>query len=134
MEKHVTIVAVLRIAFGALGILAAIIILLAVVGGGLISGDSDAMRVTAIVGPSIALVLVLVSLPGIIGGVGLLKYKPWARILVIILAILDLFNIPIGTALGIYTLWVLFQDETAQLFAAGSGSGPPVPQDVPSAD
>jgi hypothetical protein len=134
MEKHVTIVAALRIAFGALGILAAIIIFLAVVGGGLISGDSDAMRVTVIVGPSIALVLVLVSLPGIIGGVGLLKYKQWARILVIILAILDLFNIPIGTALGIYSLWVLLQDETAQLFAAGSGSGPPVPQDVPPPD
>jgi hypothetical protein len=127
MEKHVTIVAALRIAFSALGILAAIIVFVAVVGGGLISGDSDAMRVTAIVGPSIALVLVLVSVPGIIGGVGLLKYKQWARILVIILAILDLFNIPIGTALGIYTLWVLLKDETAQLFAAG----PPVPQDMP---
>ena len=134
MEKHVTIVAVLRIAFSALGILAAVIIFLAVVGGGLISGDSDAMRITAIVGPSIALVLVLVSLPGIIGGVGLLKYKQWARILVIILAILDLFNIPIGTALGIYTLWVLFQDETAQLFAAGPVSGPPAPQDASSTD
>jgi hypothetical protein len=134
MEKHVTIVAALRIAFSALGILAAVIIFLAVVGGGLISGDSDAMRVTAIVGPSIALVLVLVSLPGIIGGIGLLRYKQWARILVIILAILGLFNIPIGTALGIYTLWVLFQDETAQLFAADPVSGPPVPQDVSSPD
>ena len=122
MEKHVIIVAALRIAFGAIGLLTAFIVFTAVVGGGLISGDADAIRVTAIVGPAVAFFLVLTSLPGIIGGIGLLKWKGWARVLVIILAILDLFNIPIGTALGIYTLWVLLKDETAQLFAAGSGS------------
>jgi hypothetical protein len=122
MEKHVTVVAVLKIGFGALGILAAIIVLVAVVGGGLISGDQEAIRVTAIVGPTVAFFLVLLSVPGIIGGIGLLKWKPWARILVLILAVFGLFNIPIGTAVGIYTIWVLMQDETAQLFAAGSGS------------
>ena len=126
MEKHVIIVAALRIAFGVLGLLTAVIVFAAVVGGGLISGDAEAIRITAIVGPAVAAFLALTSLPGIIGGVGLLKWKGWARVLVIILAILDLFNIPIGTALGIYTLWVLLKDETAQLFAAG-GSGALVP-------
>lgn len=130
MEKHVIIVAALRIAFGALGLLTAVIVFMAVVGGGLISGDADAIRATAIIGPALAAFLVLTSLPGIIGGVGLLKWKGWARVLVIILAILDLFNIPIGTALGIYTLWVLLKDETAQLFAAGSGALAPSPEGV----
>lgn len=120
MEKHVTVVGVLRIGLGVLGLFAALIVFAAVVGGGLISGDREAMRITAIVGPVIAFFLVLVSLPGIIGGIGLLKYKSWARILVMILAVFDLFNIPIGTALGIYTFWVLMRDETAQLFASGS--------------
>jgi hypothetical protein len=54
MEKHVTVLGVLCIAFSALGILAAIIVFTAVVGGGLISGDSEAMTITAIVGPTIA--------------------------------------------------------------------------------
>ena len=131
MEKHVIIVAALRIAFGVLGLLTAVIVFAAVVGGGLISGDAEAIRITAIVGPAVAAFLALTSLPGIIGGVGLLKWKGWARILVIILAILDLFNIPIGTALGIYTLWVLLKDETAQLFAAaGSGVLAPSPEAV----
>ena len=131
MEKHVTVVAALRIAFGAMGSLAAVVVFTAVVGGGLISGDAEAIRVTAIVGPAVALFLIATSLPGIIGGVGLLMWKNWARILVIILAVLDLFNIPIGTALGIYTLWVLLKDETAQLFSARPRPLAPSPEAAP---
>jgi hypothetical protein len=44
----------------------------------------------------------------------------WARILVIILAILNLILFPIGTVIGIYTLWAMFNDETKALFEAGS--------------
>ena len=122
MEKHVTFVGALRIGFGALGLLAAMIVFAAVVGGGLISGDREAIRITAIVGSVVAFFLALISVPGIIGGIGLLKWKSWARFLVLILAVLDLFNIPIGTALGIYTIWVLMRDETVQLFAREDSS------------
>ena len=117
MEKHVTVLGVLYIAFSALGILAAIIVFTAVVGGGLISGDSEAMTITAIVGPTIAFFLILVSAPGIIGGIGLLKRRNWARILVLVLGFLNLINIPFGTALGVYTIWALLKDETVQLFS-----------------
>ena len=58
----------------------------------------------------------LVSLPGLIAGIGLLKFRPWARILGIVVAILNLINIPIGTVVGIYALWVLFSRETERLF------------------
>jgi hypothetical protein len=61
-------------------------------------------------------------LPGIVANVlagwGLLKYKGWARILAIILAILNLILFPIGTAIGIYTLIIMFNDETKALFGA----------------
>jgi hypothetical protein len=40
-------------------------------------------------------------------GYGLLTRKPWGRVLGIVAAVLSLIKIPIGTALGIYTLWVL---------------------------
>ena len=119
MEKHVTVLGVLYIAFSALGILAAIIVFTAVVGGGLISGDSEAMAITAIVGPIIALFLILVSVPGIIGGIGLLKRRNWARVLALVLGFLNLLNIPFGTALGVYTIWVLLKDETVRLFNTG---------------
>jgi hypothetical protein len=47
------------------------------------------------------------SLPKLIGGIGLLNFRPWARVLIILVSIFELFNIPIGTAVGIYSLWVL---------------------------
>ena len=121
MKQHVTVVGALHIGFGVLGLLIALIAFMAIVGGGLISGDEEAIAITSIVGSAIAFFLILVSAPGIIGGIGLLRYKPWARILVLILAVLDLFNIPIGTVIGIYSIWVLMQDETQQLLAPGSG-------------
>ena len=120
MEKHITLVAVINLVFGTLGVLAGLICLVAIAGGGLISRDPTAMRITAIVGPAIAGFLFLTSVPGIIGGIGLLKRRGWARILVLIISIVRLFNIPIGTAIGIYTIWVLLKDETARLFADAS--------------
>jgi hypothetical protein len=116
MEKHVTVLGVFYIAFSALGLLLAVIVLTAIVGGGIISRDSQAMAITAIVGPAIAFFLVLVSAPGLIGGIYLIKHRPWARILVLVLGFINLIEIPIGTALGIYTIWVLMKNETVDLF------------------
>jgi hypothetical protein len=122
MEKHITLVAVINIAFGFLGIFLAFFLFVVLIGAGIISQDPDAMRVTSIVGVAIAFFLLLTSIPEIIGGFGLLKRKPWARVLVLIIAVLDLLLIPIGTLIGIYELWVLLQEETIKLFAAPSKS------------
>jgi hypothetical protein len=64
----------------------------------------------------VAIILVVCSVPGIIAGWGLLKYKEWARILLIILSALNILNFPFGTALGIYAIWALVQKETIALF------------------
>jgi hypothetical protein len=57
-----------------------------------------------------------VALMGVIGGIGLLSCKSWARILVLIVSILGCIRIPIGTLVGVYSLWTLMQDETIKLF------------------
>jgi hypothetical protein len=75
-------------------------------------------RVVGAIGGLIFTVLLIFSAPQIIGGIGLLKMQPWARILVIVLSGLGLLSIPIGTAMGIYGLWVLLNEETVRLFAA----------------
>lgn len=117
MQNHITILGALYIAIGALGVLAAIIIFVSVVGGGLLSGDAQALAITSGVGTVIALIVLLVSAPGIIGGIGLLKRKTWARILVIILACINLLNLPFGTALSIYSLWALTRPEAQQILS-----------------
>jgi hypothetical protein len=117
MDKHVTFVAVLNIAFGFLGLFLATFLFVVIVGAGIISGDQEAMTITSIVGTALGSFLIITSLPEIIGGFGLLKRKAWARILILIVACLDLLWIPIGTIIGIYVLWVLLNEETVELFA-----------------
>jgi zinc-ribbon domain len=55
----------------------------------------------------IGILVVVKAAAGFLAGWGLLQREPWARMLTIVLAFLALFNIPFGTALGIYSLWVL---------------------------
>ena len=58
-----------------------------------------------------------VSLGGVIGllaGWGLMERLPWARTMAIVVAFFSLFSFELGTALGIYTLWVLLPAESAR--------------------
>ena len=116
MERHVTLVAAINIAFGFLGIFFGLVILIVLVGAGILSHDPEALKITTIIGVSLACFLILTSIPEIIGGFGLLKRKTWARVLVLVIAVIDLMFIPIGTLIGIYALWVLLQEDTAKLF------------------
>ena len=125
MRDHVRIVAILHIVFGALGALAGLLILVLLGGiGSLVaafghSPDAEiAAPILTLIGGFVCVLLLVLSVPGIIGGVGLLKYQPWARVLMIVISALDLLNFPFGTALGVYGLWVLLQTETERLFVA----------------
>jgi hypothetical protein len=58
--------------------------------------------------------LLILAAGGICVGLGLMQRASWARIVAIVLGILALFHPPFGTALGIYTLWVLLADENGE--------------------
>jgi hypothetical protein len=55
----------------------------------------------------IGLIISGFALAGVIAGWGLMTHCPWARMLAIVLGCISLIHFPFGTALGIYTLWVL---------------------------
>ena len=57
--------------------------------------------------PILLVVTLTMAAAYIFTGYSLLTRKPWGRVLGIVLGILALLKIPFGTALGIYTLWVL---------------------------
>ncbi len=122
MEGHIKAVGILDIIMGAIGILIALG-LLAVFGGiaGIVSASGDpeahvAIPILGIIGLVIFIVVAATSLPLIIAGWGILNYREWARILGIVLAALNLLNVPIGTAIGAYSLWVLVENRTVELF------------------
>jgi hypothetical protein len=64
--------------------------------------------------PFITFMLVARSILGIVTGVGLLHRERWGRILAIVAGVLVLLKPVLGTALGIYTLWVLVPSDSAR--------------------
>ncbi len=115
MEQHIKILGIMNIAWGAISALGGLAILILFGGAYLImeivsrqqSTAATALPFIAMIGAAISLLLLLLSAPSIIAGIGLLRRKSWAKTLAIVLSVLHLFNIPLGTALGIYGLWVL---------------------------
>ena len=132
MELHVKLLAAFHIVFGLLGLVGALAILIVFGGaagaaGFLAAGEPDAwlaVPILSIIGSVLLLVALTLSIPGIIGGWGLLNKRPWARILMIVLSALQLINFPFGTVLAVYGLWALFSKETEQLFATSVDKSP----------
>ncbi len=132
MREHIRILGILNIIMGGLGALAGCIILL-VMGGiatfissgiqngnyGEVGDAGVAAPIVATIGLAVAIFLFLLSLPSIIGGWGLLHYRPWSRILMIVISVLNLFHVPLGTALGVYGLWVLFSEDARRILESG---------------
>lgn len=64
----------------------------------------------------IGLIAFIIGILYLITGWGLWTLKPWARIIAIVLAIISLFNFPVGTIIGIIILWYLFKPEIKEVF------------------
>jgi zinc-ribbon domain len=62
----------------------------------------------------IGTLLIVGALLGLLAGMGLLQRQPWGRLLAIVLAFVGLVDLPLGAALGIYTLWVLLPAQSEQ--------------------
>jgi ABC-type sulfate transport system permease component len=58
-----------------------------------------------------AIIILFFAIPTLIAGIGLLSNKSWAMILALVMGCFKLFSFPIGTAIGIYTIWVYSEDQ-----------------------
>lgn len=118
MNKHITVVGILHIGFSILGLLFGVGIYFLLAAIGVTIDDYEGSQILIITGTVVGLFFVALSVPGLIGGIGLLSYRPWARILIMIVSAVDLINIPFGTIVGGYSIWVLVQEETVAIFNA----------------
>jgi hypothetical protein len=117
MHQHVIAVAWLNIAADAIFLLVGLCGFLLFVGIGIISAHPTAMGVLGIIGTVALLFFAALALPSILAGYGLLKRQRWGQILGIVVGFLSLVNFPMGTLIGIYTLWVLLQEAATGYFA-----------------
>ena len=115
LERHLRTLGILWIVAGALFLIPSIVML--VVGSVVHIAIPGSEEIARALGPLVLYLiggsLLVVAAGGICVGWGLMQRQPWARMAALILGILALLHPPFGTALGIYTLWVLLSNNTA---------------------
>jgi len=118
VQDHVRLVGILWLALSALHALAGLVLLMVateliphIQQSGQAGPDFPANFLTTLLGV-IGVAVLVTAAAGFFAGYGLLRRETWARILTLVLSFLALFNFPLGTALGIYSLWVLFPAES----------------------
>ncbi len=116
MEKHINIIASLQIGLSILRLIVVAVVFAVLHFVGDFADDPEAEFILSIIANIVMIVSLILSVPGILAGIGLFKRKEWARILTLIISVLELINIPVGTAVGVYSIWALSQNETAELF------------------
>ncbi len=119
LEQHVPILGWIHIVSSAFFLVLGLFLFLLLGGLGFFaaSSDPDAPFILLIVGLFVGGLMVVMALPGILAGWGLLRRKNWGRVLALIVGIINIFNVPIGTAIGVYTLYVLLQPEATAYFS-----------------
>ena len=126
MTTHVRVLAILQIVYASMGLLLGVVVGLLFGGIATIVGFSApvddslvAVPILATIGGVAASIIIMLSLPRLIAGIGLLKHRNWGRILTFVVSILGFVDFPVGTGLGIYALWVLLHRDTLPLFEGG---------------
>jgi hypothetical protein len=128
MEKHITLVGILNIVYDSLSIIGAFVLFAIAIGFryffGMISRYShhgmdeippEVMDIVPLILTVIGILILVFSIIGIIGAVGVIKRKEWGRITMLVISFFNLIHIPLGTILGVYSIWVLLNDETIKL-------------------
>ena len=116
IDTHVRVAAWLHIVLGALGICIIGVVGLvfgffgAVVGAGASGHDAGVLGMFAGFGVAVLLFVLAFPVMEIVGGVMLLGGSPAGRVITIIFSVLELVNFPVGTAIGVYSLWALLRD------------------------
>jgi hypothetical protein len=113
-EDHNKTLGIMHLAYGALhglmmlliGILFAVFI--PVVGGGVGTNNGMPIIIYVMFLAMLTLFGLFYSVPSLVAGYALLKRKSWARLAAIIASVTAAMNVPLGTALCIYTLWFFF--------------------------
>jgi len=117
MEKHVDLIGILWIALGAMTFFAGFVVFWILFGISFLPDiDVEAPIILRTIGAGIGAFFLILAVPKILAGIGLLRRAEWGRVLTLIVSFFSLLNFPFGTALAIYSFVILIKDETIRLF------------------
>jgi len=116
MDSHVKNLGILNIVFGLVGGLGALVVLVLMGGFGGFYDWAEGSGGYGFLAIGSVIFHLTLAIPCVVGGVFVMQYHEWARLVMIFVSALNILNMPFGAALGAYGLWVLLQPETEPLF------------------
>ncbi|MFL5348606.1 MAG: hypothetical protein ACJ8AT_27740 [Hyalangium sp.] len=117
LDQHRKVLGILYLVFGGLWAIAGIALLAVVLAVALPEVRTGQERaVILLVGGAGGLLLLGMAAVGVMGGTGMLRRRAWAKVPTLIVGMLGLLHVPIGTAVGVYTLWFWLQPNAPRLF------------------
>ncbi|MDZ7269536.1 MAG: hypothetical protein ONB48_19140 [candidate division KSB1 bacterium] len=131
MKNHVRTLGGLYLLFGLFGLVVAWIKWQALAGHMPVVGKISILSSTSGFTGVISFMFVIIALPALVAGFALLKPRAWARILALVTGFLCLVIIPLGTALGIYAIWVLTNEEARRVLDSDSVKEAELPRVFP---
>ncbi len=118
-SSHLRTLGTIHLVLSVLTLAVSAIVFVAIAPWGLLSGEPGVALLVGGIGTVIAGFIAALAIPGLALGFGLRRERAWARPLGFVLAVLMLFNVPFGTILGAYTLYVLLQEPVRERLEAG---------------
>jgi hypothetical protein len=124
VQEHIRLLGILWVAYSALHVVGGVVLLVlahTLFGRDFHIPNGPPPELTEWLRPLIAFFGYLIlakAAAGFIAGWGLLQREPWARIVALVVGFVALLNVPLGTALGIYTLWVLLPTQSDDEYKA----------------
>jgi hypothetical protein len=115
LQKHVRILGWLHIVLGCIDLVVGMAAFGILSGIGMMSGDVQAFGVMTLIGGFAGTVMLVMAVPNLICGIGLLRnWGGWVIVLAVILGLFNLTTFPVGTAIALYTFWIAWKLYNAQ--------------------
>ncbi len=116
MDSQIRLIGIFWVVLSIFGLLIGLSIAAFLVLGGTLADDETALPVMGAIAIIVMLVFLITYIPGLIGGIGILKHRHWGRILTLVMSFFALLSFPFGTALSIFTMVVLFDSRSLSYF------------------
>jgi predicted nucleic acid-binding Zn ribbon protein len=122
VREHIHLVGILWLAISALNVVGGVALYIV---ANTIFAPGNQVGAPSFLHPMLSAIAILIlgkAALGFLAGWGLLQRESWARVLTLVLAFVSLFNVPFGTAVGVYTMWVMLPAESEREYEAMAGA------------
>jgi hypothetical protein len=123
VAQHVQILGWVVLATGVLSLIGSACLWVALSAPALAIPEAEPRLILPVFAFGIAGFVAVLSCISIAAGYGMLTHRRWGRVLGLIDGFLGLIWFPVGTILGLYAFWVLFQAEAIPLFEGTPEAG-----------